>query len=428
MGKKARTRSTKRQVRRIKEQVEEQLRLPIVDVLLDLKETLRDTVVSAGMQVVTAMLEQDRDTLCGPKNARRPNREMGRGGTVRGELVLGGRRVAIHRPRVHQVKGGAGSEVPLPTFERFADEDPLNERAVEQMLIGVSTRKYERSLEDVPPAIETRGTSKSAVSRRFVARTQAELDSWMKRPLGDLEIVALFIDGIGFGEHTVVVAMGVDATGKKHVLAFREGTTENTVLCASMLKDIVARGLPPDRALLVVIDGGKGAHAGVREVFGQYAVIQRCRVHKKRNILGHLPKHMHDTARTAMNRAYSLTDKKKARDVLLRFASSVEQSHPSAAESVREGLDETLTILDLGLGATLGRSLSSTNAIENIFSTVRRISNRVDRWRGGRMALRWALAGMQEAAKKFRRLMGCADMPRLIAALRRHDRQVASAA
>jgi transposase-like protein len=343
---------------------------------------------------------------------------MVRGGTVDGELVLGGRRGAVRRPRVRRVGGG---EVRLPSYERLRAEDPLDERAVEQMLVGVATRKYDRSLEALPASVVTRGTSKSAVSRRFVARTRAELDAWARRPLGELDLVALMVDGIGLGEHTLVVALGIDATGKKHALSIREGSTENATLCRSLFTDLIARGVPADRSLVVVIDGGTGVRSAVKHAFGDYALVQRCQVHKKRNVVDLLPEHARPHVRKVMQDAYALDDYDKAKAQLERLAKSLDEQHPGAAASLREGLDETLTVLSLGIGPTLRKSLATTNPIESTFSTVRRVSRRVTRWQSGTMALRWALAGTMEAEKTWRRLMGKADMPKLVSALRRRD-------
>lgn len=414
MGQESRSKATRRQLRL----VEEQLRLPLVDTLVDIRADMLEVVVTAGMKVVEAMLEEDRVRICGPKHARAPGRAVVRGGTVDGELVLGGRRVAVRRPRARRVGGG---EVRLPSYERLRAEDPLDERAVEQMLVGVATRKYGRSLEPLPATVAARGTSKSAVSRRFVARTRAELDAWTRRPLGALDLVALMVDGIGFGEHTIVVALGIDSTGKKHALAIREGSTENATLCRSLLADLVARGVPADRSILVVIDGGTGVRSAVKQVFGDYALVQRCQVHKKRNVIDHLPEHAKPHVRQAMQDAYALDDGDKAKTQLERLAKSLDEQYPSAASSLREGLDETLTVLRLGIGPTLRKSLATTNPIESTFSTVRRVSRRVTRWQSGTMTLRWALAGTMEAEKTWRRLMGKAEMPKLVSALRRLD-------
>ena len=392
--------------------------MPLVEALIHARADMMDVVVSAGLKVVEAMLEEDRIRVCGAKHARVPGREITRGGTVRGELVLGGRRVAIRRPRARRVDGG---EVRLPAYEAFGREDPLEARAVAQMLVGVATRKYGRSLEPLPATVATRGTSKRAVSRRFVARTRAELEAWARRPLGDLDLVALMVDGIGFGDYTLVVALGIDSTGKKHALAIREGSTENASLCRSMLADVVSRGAPADRAILVVIDGGPGARSAVRQVFGEYGIVQRCQVHEKRNVVDHLPDHAKLHVGAAMSQAYGLADPDKAKAQLEKLARSLDEPHPSAASSLREGLDETLTVLRLGIGATLRKSLATTNPIESTFSTVRRVSRRVTRWPSGTMALRWVLAGIAEAEKTWRRLMGKADMAKLVTALRQLD-------
>jgi len=414
MGQESRSKATRRQVRL----VEEQLQLPLVDTLVDIRADMLEVVVRAGMKVVEAMFEEDRVRICGPKHARSPGRDVVRGGTVDGELVLGGRRVAVRRPRVRRV---GGKEVRLPSYERLRAEDPLYERAVEQMLVGVATRKYGRSLEPLPASVASRGTSKSAVSRRFVARTRAELDAWAGRPLGELDIVALMVDGIGFGEHTLVVALGIDATGKKHALAIREGSTENATLCRSLLADLVTRGVSADRSILVVIDGGTGVRSAVKQVFGDYALVQRCQVHKKRNVLDHLPEHAKPHVRKVMQDAYALDDHDKAKVQLERLAKSLDEQHPSAAASLREGLGETLTVLRLGIGPMLRKSLATTNPIESTFSTVRRVSRRVTRWQSGTMTLRWALAGTMEAEKTWRRVMGKANMPKLVSALRQLD-------
>jgi len=420
MGRDARIKSLRRQARQQQDHVEEQLGLALSDALLELREEVHEFVVASGLKVVQAMLERDRVRLCGPKHARQPGREVMRAGTVPGEVVLGGRRVAVQRPRVRRVAGG---EVRLPTYEWARREDPLGKRAVEQMVVGVATRKYARSLEPLPEEFEARGTSRSAVSRRFVARTQAELDAWLEQPLGEVDLVALLLDGIEFGEHTLVVAMGIDSTGQKHPLAIREGSTENATLCRELLRSLVGRGLAADRSLLVVIDGGKGLHSAVRQVFGEWALIQRCQVHKMRNVLDQLPESRRPFVRAAIRRAYAMDDADKAEKTLQRLATSLDEAYPSAAASLREGLKETLTIVDLGLGPTLRRSLSTTNAIESMFATVRIVTGRVTRWRGGRMVQRWGLAGIREAEKKFRRLMGKADMPRLVTALRERDRE-----
>jgi transposase-like protein len=372
------------------------------------------------MKVLEAMMEEDRIGLCGVRYAHEPDRAASRAGCVASEVVLGGRKVAVQRPRVR----ADGHEVALPTFQLMAQTDPLNRRVVEQMLVGVSTRQYARSLEPIGDAWTSRGTSKSAVSRRFVVQTTAQLEKWRSRPLADLDLVALLIDGLHVGEHCLVAAMGIDATGQKHVLGLWDGATENAALCQSLLANLQSRGLRTDRSLLILLDGSKALHKAVRQVFGEAALIQRCQVHKMRNVLDHLPDDQRASAQAILTRAYGSADVTKARRLLHDLARRLEDDYPSAAESIREGLDETLTVLTLRLSDRLQRSLTTTNAIESLMSRTRHIKHNVKRWRNGKMIVRWVAVGILEAVKGFRRLKGCADMPKLVTALRARDQQL----
>jgi transposase-like protein len=378
---------------------------------------LRDLVIHAGLRAVELMLEAERTTACGERYERRADRQASRMGHAPGELVLGGRRVAVKRPRA---RTRAKEEVVLPSWERFSAEDPLTERAVEQMLVGVSSRKYARSLEPVAEGVATRGTSRSAVSRRFVAATQDQLDTWMATDLSGLDLAAVMIDGLAFREHVVLCALGIDTSGKKHVLGLQEGATENAVACTDLLTNLRSRGLRTNRALLVVIDGGKALAKAVRDVFGRFALIQRCQVHKTRNVLDQLPENKRGSVRKAMYDAYRSRSADTARRLLNNLERALRKNHPGAAASLREGLDETLTVLGFGLGATLERSLSTTNAIENLNGNIRRISRRVKTWRDGSMILRWVGAAVNDASKGFRRFRGFKDIPKLAAALRSH--------
>lgn len=370
-----------------------------------------------GFRAFAAMLEAERTKLCGGRYKHDASRRATRGGTTRGELAFGGRRVAVRRPRVVDHEG---HEVPLSTWTELSSSDPLDTRALEQMAIGVATRKYARSLEELPAEVEARGTSKSAISRRFVALTVEMLAEWMARPLGELDIWGVFIDGIHFGEHLVLCALGIDGTGKKHVLGLWEGATENEVACKAMLENLVSRGLRSDRSRLFVIDGSKALRAAVRNAFGRRALVQRCQVHKTRNVLGHLPDDRHDDVRAAIREAYKCTKVETAKRLLNNLARSLQKKHPSAATSLREGLDETLTVMGLGLSAALTRSLSTTNPVENLNERIRTTARRVKRWDDGTMVLRWVLVGVREAERGFRRLKGHAGMPALLAALRSH--------
>ncbi|MGH6823867.1 MAG: IS256 family transposase [Methylocella sp.] len=382
------------------------------------RDALYETVIEAGLACVDEVLEAERATLCGARYQHLSDRQALRGGHVASSLVLGGRRVGVSRPRARSVEG---CELKLPSWREWSARDPLEERALEQMVLGVSTRRYARSLEPLPEAVAVRGVSKSAVSERFVYGTERKLAELMSRDLGRLALVALLIDGVHFGEHVVLAAVGVDTDGNKHVLGLREGATENAAAVRALLAELVERGLDPNHSLLIAIDGAKALHKAVVEVFGAHALIQRCREHKKRNVTEALPERMRASVRSTMNQAYATRDPKRARRLLDNLARRLEHQHPGAVASLHEGLDETLTVMRLGLPENLERVLSSTNLIENLFSRVREIGRRVKRWQSGTMVLRWTAAGVLEAERGFRKVAGYRAMPTLVAALRAHD-------
>lgn len=394
--------------------------LPLVDLLVDTKTELLELALRSGLKVFTKMLEQDREMICGPLYAHEPNRPASRAGTTRSEVVLGGRKVAIHRPRARTAEG----EVPLPTFQAMAKTDPLDRRVVEQMLVGVATRQYARSLEPLDATMESRGTSKSTVSRRFVARTQAQLEAWQAKPLDDLALAVLLLDGVHIGEHCLIVALGITEDGTKHALGLWEGSTENSTVCQSLLANLQSRGLRTDHSLLVILDGSKALRKAVREMFGEAALVQRCQIHKLRNVLDHLPERQRPWVKAILQRAYRSADVATGKRLLQDLARRLDAEHPSAAESVREGLEETLTIIGVGLSPSLRRSLSTTNAAESLISRTRHVKRNVKRWRTGQMVVRWAAAGVLEAVKGFRRLKGHKEMPKLVAALRARDQQL----
>ena len=386
--------------------------LPLVDILVDAQAELQELVVASGLKVFAAMLEADRVAVCGPRYAHQPARRASRAGHAPSEVVLGGRKVALRRPRVRR----DGQEVALPSVQACTNTDPLTRRVVEQMRIGVATRQYGRSLEPLGADVRTRGTSKSAVSRRFVAQTQAQLDAWRATPLDDLELVALLIDGVHVGGHCIVVALGLDTTGATHPLGLWEGSAENTTVCQGLLTNLQSRGLRTDRSLLVILDGAQALHTAVTHTFGPAALVQRCQVHTRRNVLEYLPEVQRPWVKATLTRAYTHTDVKAAR--------RVDVDYPSAAASIREGLDETLTVVEWQLSERLRRSLATTNAVESLLSRTRHVKRNVKRWREGTMVLRWVAAGVLEAAKGFRRVKGCRDMPVLVAALRARDAQL----
>ncbi len=388
--------------------------LPILGAFANIENTFFDLCFNAGSQVLAAMMEQDREDLCGPLWKRDPDRSAGRAGTTQSEVTLGGRRVPIRRPRV---RTQGGQEMELPSFAFVANRDPLDDHAINAVACGISTRKYARSLEPLPEAVEERSTSKSSVSRRYVVMTTKQMTKWLTAPLGDRHFPIIMIDGINLGDHMVLIALGIDFEGKKQVLGLREGNTENSRVAKALLRDLVDRGLDPERARLFVIDGAKALTSAIVNVFGSLGAIHRCQIHKERNVLGHLPDHMHQNVKSVLREAWGLSDAKVAKRRLERLASSLKTDHPGAAASVEEGLDETLTLQRLGISGTLYKKLRSTNAIENLNSGITAYSKNVKRWQGGLMVVRWVSAAIVEAEKKFRRVQGWRDIKTLITAL-----------
>ena len=393
-----------------------QLPLPLLAVLADTRTAFFGLCLDAGQQVLRAMMEQDRERLCGPKHVPNPARRAYRGGSVRGEVTLGGRRIAVPRLRARSLDG---HELPLPSFAYAAGRDPLDARTLEAIALGVTTRKYHRALDPLPAGIGERAVSKSSVSRRFVALTSAQLTTWLAQPLDEHDIRIVFIDGLHFRDHVILIALGVDAHGQKHVLALREGTTENATVCKALLADLRERGRDLDRPVLFVIDGGTGLRKAIREAGGAPAVVHRCHVHKQRNVLEHLPEALRPRVRRVLDEAYSLSDAPLATRRLLQLAAGLERTHPGAAASLREGLEETLTLQRLGVTGALYRTLRSTNPIENLNGLVGHFVRHVRRWRDGRMLVRWIAAGLREAGRSFRRVRGHRELPALIRALDR---------
>jgi len=389
--------------------------LTLADVI---RRDLREFVIDAGLLALEEMLERERTAECGPRYTHQEQRRAHRGGHTVGELVMGGRRVRVRRPRA---RGMNGCEVVLPSWTAYAAEDPLHERAVAQMLIGVSTRRYESSLEAVPAGVAARGTSKSAVSRRFVAATEAQMRVWLGRDLGDIDLAVLMIDGVYVDEHVLLVAVGVDCQGRKHVLGVREGATENSTACKALLADLQERSLPTGKTILAVLDGSRALAKAVRDVFGGRALVQRCQVHKMRNILDQLPEDMRPSVREALRQAYRCGNAERAKKLLVNLARRLRADHPSAAASIDEGLDETLTVMRFGLPSSLARVLSTTNVIENIIGSVRNVGGRVKRWKNAQMILRWTTAAVSAAATRFRSIAGHKSMPVLVKILRDRD-------
>lgn len=388
--------------------------LPFLEAFMNIESSFVDLCLHAGHQVLDAMMEQDRVDLCGPPWKRDPDRRAGRAGTTPSEITLGGRRIPINRPRV---RSHEGREMELPSFAFAASRDPLDRHTLDAVACGVSNRKYARSLERLADDVEERSTSKSAVSRRYVAMTARKMTKWLTTPLGDRHFPIVMIDGIHLGDHVVLIALGIDFEGKKQVLGLREGHTENGRVVKALLRDLVERGLDPERGRLFIVDGAKALSSAIHTVFRSLGAIHRCHFHKERNILGHLPDRLHQNVKSVLREAWDLSDAKVAKRRLERLASSLEGEHPGAAASVLEGLDETLTLQRLGISGTLYKKLRSTNAIENLNGGIVTYSRNVKRWRGGSMVVRWVSAAIVETEKKFRRVHGWRDIKKLITVL-----------
>jgi transposase-like protein len=397
-------------------QLPEQVTVAVAELASAARGGLLALAVGTGLQVLEVMLEEDVARLVGPKGRHNPDRTAVRHGSDPGQVTLGGRRVRVRRPRVRTADGTG--ELSVPTYQAFATTELLDQLAVERMLAKLSTRRYRLGLEPVGTQVEqtATGTSRSAVSRRFVARTEHALAELLAADLSELDLVALMVDGIRVADHCCVVALGVTIDGTKVPLALAEGATENATVTRDLLTGLRERGLEVTRPILVVIDGAKALRRAVTDVF-DHPVIQRCQLHKLRNVTDRLPDAVASTVAKRMRAAYRNPDPLVAQADLEALARELDRSHPGAAGSLREGLAETLTIGRLGVPPTLARTLRSTNCIESMIEICRDHAVNVKRWQDGQMVLRWIAAGMGEAAKQFRRVNGYLYLPALRVAL-----------
>jgi transposase-like protein len=389
----------------------------MADVAGAIKEGLLAFSCAAGLVVMAQLMEEELTTKVGPKGRHDSERRATRNGTAPGSVALGGRTVAVRRPRAVRTNGG---EVNLDTYAVFSSTDLLSSLAVERMLAGVATRRHALVAEPIGAGLEhkARGTSRSAVSRRFKAATETALAELLSRDLSELDVAVLMIDGIVFVDCCVVVALAVTADGTKVPVGIWDGDTENKVVVTDLLADLVGRGLGYEQGLVVVIDGAKALTAGVRKVFGDRALVQRCVLHKRRNVKGYLPDELGRTIDRRLARAFNDTDPGRGLKVAQGIARQLEADHPSAAASLREGLEEMFTVRRLGVGDRLARSLSCTNSIESAISVVQGLTGRVKNWKDTKMVRRWVGVGLLEAERSFRRVKGCKDMPALVAAMR----------
>ena len=392
--------------------------IALVDVADAIKEGLLAFCCSAGLLAVRQVMEEELTALVGPKGRHDPDRPATRNGRAPGSVTLGGRRVPIERPRATLAEGG---ELRLDSYTVFSSTDLLTQLAMERMLAGVATRRHGLVAEPIGDELEarSRGDSKSAVSRRFVSASKAKLTELLGRDLSSIDAAVLMIDGIVFAECVCVAAMVVTTDGTKVPVGLWDGDTENARVVKDLLADLVARGLRYEEGLLVVIDGAKALASGVRSVFGTHAVVQRCTLHKRRNVGDYLDPITARTVDSQLSRAFNDVDAARGKKVADGIARQLEAEHPSAAASLREGLDEMFAVRRLGVGDRLARSLTCTNIIESMISVVADLTRRVKSWRDPKMVNRWVGVGMLEAERSFRRVKGCKDMPILVAAVHR---------
>jgi len=389
----------------------------LADVAGSIKDGLLAFASTAGLVVMHQLMEAELTSRIGPKHARIPERAGNRHGSTSGSVVLGGRRVRTERPRGRTTDG---AEIALDTWTAFASDDLLDQVVMERMLAGVATRRHADVAEPIGAELEARtsATGRSAVSRRFVRATQRALDELLARDLSELDAAVLMVDGIVVAGQCCVAALVITADGRKVPVGLYLGDTENKTVVTDLLADLQARGLSADAGVLVVIDGAKALATAVRKVFGEHAQIQRCTLHKRRNVAGYLSREIGGRIDRRLAAAFNHPDPATGLARAKAIAAALEADHPDAAASLREGLADMFTVRRLGIDGRLARSLTNTNCIESMISVARATMGNVTRWRDGRMKKRWMAAGMLEAERSFRRLKGCREMPVLVAALR----------
>jgi transposase-like protein len=366
-----------------------------------------------GRAALEAVLELSARQVAGPRHQGKPGGDVRRHGTQGGVVTLSTQKVRVRKPRLRRKGAGRDAEIPIPAYEAMQDDSCLQAKLSEILMAGVSTRKYERV---VPEMAESCGISKSSVSREFKEASAEKLQELAQRRFDKLDLLIIYIDGLRFGGHHVIAALGVDSDGYKHILGLREGATENAVVVKDLLGELIERGVDPSRRRMFVIDGSKALRAGIDAVFGTQHPVQRCRNHKVENVMGYLPDELKDQVKAVMKAAYRLpAEEGMAR--LNQQASWLEGEYPSAAASLREGLEELFTINRLGLPPTLRRCLATTNIVESPSAGVRLRTGRVTRWKDGAMVLRWAATAFLSTEQQFRRLMGYRDLWTLKAVL-----------
>ena len=379
------------------------LQIPVRDLIAAAQEGMKELADRIGVELMGRAMDLERMHL-----TEGPERMGYKWGGQPGYAFWNGRKVDLANKRVRSFDG---REVRLDSYAKFQEDGAKGRLALRELMRGVSTRGYREGVEGF---LGGYGLDKSSISRQFVRASSLRLQELMERKLDDLDLSVIFIDGIGFAGHLLVVAMGVDSGGSKHSLGLWQGATENAEICRALLDDLIRRGLNPERRYLFVIDGGKGLRAAVQRTFGKRGEVMRCQEHKKRNVVEHLPKHRQAEFRLKMSAAYGMLDYGEAKKALLACVSELDRINPSAAASLREGLEETLTLHRLGIPALLRKSLSTTNPIESPFSYVREKTGRVKHWRGGDQTQRWVASALLKAEGTWRKLRGYTLMPKLL--------------
>ena len=391
--------------------------LPMLELIENAQASIDELMNDAARSLIEQLLVLSAQERAGAKCQGRAGGEIGWHGTQRGRIELAERGLTVIRPRLRTkaTKGARSREVPIPAYERLCGAAGQGQRIRDILVAGVSTRKYAHVL---PKAAATIGISKSAVSRKFVQASAAQLAALQERRLDATELLAIYMDGIVIDRHHILAAIGVDEAGTKHLLGLSSGATENESVVADLLRGLIERGLDPKRQYLFVIDGAKALRAAIDRLFGEQTPVQRCRTHKVRNVTERLPKALAAQVKSVMHAAYKL-DHKEGIGKLKQQAKWLQAEHPDAAASLLEGLEETFTVNRIGLPSGLRRCLATTNLIENPNGAVRRTARRVTRYRDTQMAMRWAAAGFLEAEKHFRKIQGVRELWILASALGR---------
>jgi putative transposase len=384
-----------------------QFLMPMVDLITQCQMACDELIDVTGRATIEAVLQLSASEAAGgpaQQGKRRPG-EVVFYGRQPGQVMLGDRKLEVERPRL-RTRGRRGQEVEIPAYTAMQNGGAMSARMLEIAMRGVSTRNYK---EVIPKMAETVGVSKSAVSRHMAEASEAEVEALLTRRFDGLKLLIIYIDGLIFGDYTMIGAVGVDSEGRKHVLGIREGATENSTVVTELLEDIVARGVDPQQRRLFVIDGSKAIRAAINAVFGAQQPVQRCRAHKLRNVLDYLPKDQRDQVRSLLRAAWKLPPK-EGMSRIKKLAAWLDNSYPSAASSLLEGLEECFTINRLDLPPALMRCLATTNIIESPHAGVRIQTRRVTRWQNGRMVIRWLASAFIRTEEKFNKIMGYRDL------------------